>query len=90
MQARNAEYEVELTGTTDKPGTPLRAPTEQGLIFVCRDTMQGQLTLELRDRRRGKSKSILKAHSSVCGLEIGGGPWQEPWLSSAKFPWVLV
>jgi tocopherol cyclase len=44
MQAENADYEVELTSTTDKPGTPLRAPTEQGLIFFCRDTMQGQLT----------------------------------------------
>ncbi len=89
MQAQNTDYDVELTGTTDQPGTPLRAPTEQGLIFFCRDTMQGELSLELRSRRGGKSKIILKAHSSVCGLEIGGEPWQEPWLSSAKFPWVL-
>jgi tocopherol cyclase len=89
MQAETTEYEVELTGTTDKPGTPLRAPTEQGLIFFCRDTMHGQLTLELRERSMGKSKIILKADSSVCGLEIGGNPWQEHWVSSAKFPWVL-
>ncbi|NES24136.1 MAG: hypothetical protein F6K41_35800, partial [Symploca sp. SIO3E6] len=84
MQARNAEYEVELTGTTNLPGTPLRAPTQQGLIFFCRDTMQGKLTLELRERSTNKSKTILKASSSVCGLEIGGGPWQEPWNSIAK------
>lgn len=89
MQARNANYEVELTGTTDEAGTPLRAPTEQGLIFVCRDTMKGLLNLELRERGWGKSKIILKASSSLCGLEIGGAPWQEPWVSSAKFPWVL-
>ncbi|NEQ67667.1 MAG: tocopherol cyclase [Symploca sp. SIO2D2] len=82
IQARNAEYEVELTGTTNLPGTPLRAPTQQGLIFFCRDTMQGKLTLELRERSINKSKTILKASSSICGLEIGGGPWQEPWHSS--------
>ncbi len=89
MQAQNADYEVELTGTTDKPGTPLRAPTQQGLIFFCRDTMHGQLTVELRSRHGGESKIILKASSSVCGLEVGGGPWHQPWISSAKFPWVL-
>lgn len=89
MQAENGSYEVQLTGTTQYTGTPLRAPTEQGLIFFCRDTMHGQLSLELRERGRGKSKTILKADSSVCGLEIGGGPWQEAWVSSAKFPWVV-
>ncbi|MGK7876893.1 MAG: tocopherol cyclase family protein [Xenococcaceae cyanobacterium] len=78
MQARNHKFEVEITGTTNQPGTPLRAPTEQGLIFCCRDTMKGQLTLELRERQ---GKTILKAHSSVCGLEVGGEPWDEPWLS---------
>ncbi len=89
MQASNPEYEVTLTGTTDHPGTPLRAPTQEGLIFFCRDTMRGQLTLELRERRGGKSKIILKANSSVCGLEIGGSPWLESWIDSAKFPWVV-
>ena len=88
MQARNSQYEVELVGTTEKPGTLLRAPTEKGLIFFCRDTMQGQLSLELRERRGSTSKPIVTASSSVCGLEIGVGPWQEAWVSSAKFPWV--
>lgn len=88
MQAQNADYEVELTGTTDRPGTPLRAPTEQGLIFVCRDTMQGQLSLELRERQGGKAKTILKAKSSLCGLEVGGGSWPDTWSGCAKFPWV--
>lgn len=81
MQARNSEFEVELTATTELPGTPLRAPTENGLIFCCRDTMRGQLSLELRSRSGGKSKLILEAKSSLCGLETGGGPWDEPWQS---------
>jgi tocopherol cyclase len=85
MQARNEQYDVTLTGKTDKPGTLLRAPTEDGLRFFCRDTMHGQLTLELRDRRRRQPRTILKANSSVCGLETGGSPWEEPWISSADY-----
>ncbi|MEC4892914.1 MAG: tocopherol cyclase family protein [Oscillatoria sp. PMC 1051.18] len=78
MQARNLWYEVELTATTDLPGTPLRAPTEKGLIFCCQDTMKGKLKLELRDRQ---GKILLNATSSLSGLEVGGGiPWQEPWI----------
>jgi tocopherol cyclase len=79
MQAYNSRYRVELTGTTDRPGTPLRAPTETGLVYVCRDTMHGHLTLELREFIAGQSTLILKATSSTCGLEVGGGPWQEVW-----------
>lgn len=81
MQASNEQYEVELVGNADLPGTPLRAPTENGLQFVCRDTMQGHLTLELRSRLFGKSRIILKASSSLCGLEVGGGSWDTSWLS---------
>ncbi|MBD2182822.1 tocopherol cyclase family protein [Planktothrix sp. FACHB-1355] len=82
MQAKNNQYEVELTGITDLPGTPLRAPTEKGLQFACRDTMRGHLSLELRERLNGKSKIILKANSSLCGLETGGSPWDKSWQSN--------
>ena len=82
MQARNNDYEVEFTATTSKTGTPLRAPTLDGLIFCCRDTMQGDITLELRQLDFGKSTTILKANSSSCGLEIGGKPWDEMWKSN--------
>ena len=75
MTGENSTYRVELTGTTDLPGTLLRAPTEQGLIFCCRDTMQGNLTLELKESKN--NKTILKAKSSLCGLEVGGSPWDE-------------
>ena len=82
MQASNADYQIELTGTTDLTGTPLRAPTEKGLVFACRDTMQGQVSLKLRAIAGGKSRLILEAKSSLCGLETGGGPWNEAWQSS--------
>ena len=81
MQATNAEYEITLVGTTDLPGTPLRAPTENGLMFVCKDTMRGQLNLKLTARNRGKSSLIVEAQSSLCGLETGGGGWDGSWLS---------
>ena len=81
MQARNEKYEVELVGTTDLLGTELRAPTENGLVFCCRDTMEGQLNLELREFSSQQPKIILKAQSSLCGLETGGGPWENSWQS---------
>ena len=81
IQADNGKYEVELTGTTENIGTPLRAPTADGLIFCCRDTMQGKLDLELREKNEGKSKIVLKASSYLCGLETGGKPWDNSWQS---------
>ncbi len=84
MSAKNDRYEVNLIGTTDLPGTPLRAPTQDGLIFCCRDTMQGKLKLELREKINPKKvKIILTARSSLCGLEIGGGSWDDSWSSSS-------
>ncbi|MBW4556448.1 MAG: tocopherol cyclase family protein [Trichormus sp. ATA11-4-KO1] len=82
MRARNLNYEIELAGTTHLPGTPLRAPTANGLLFCCRDTMQGKLDLELRKLSDRQPKIILKAQSGLCGLEIGGGSWDNSWQSS--------
>jgi tocopherol cyclase len=79
MNAKNAQYEVELTATTDLSGTPLRAPTQQGLVFCCRDTMRGQIHLQLR--QRATSTLILEATSDLGGLETGGGPWNGLWQS---------
>ena len=79
MWAQTDRYEVELLGTTTNPGTPLRAPTEQGLAFCCRDTMNGDLTLTLRER---DGTEILQASSSLCGLEVGGAPWDDIWRST--------
>lgn len=77
MSAENEQYRVELVGTTDRPGTPLRAPTLEGLVYACKDTMQGEVSLELRHRRSGQR--IVQAHSHLCGLETGGGEWDGVW-----------
>jgi tocopherol cyclase len=75
MTAKNNEYEVCLTATTEHPGTLLRAPTQAGLIFRCRDTMQGKINLQLKAR----NSIILEATSSLGGVEVGGDLWQETW-----------
>ncbi|NET71797.1 MAG: tocopherol cyclase [Sphaerospermopsis sp. SIO1G2] len=79
MQGKNQDYQVELIGTTDLPGTPLRAPTNDGLTICCQDTMQGKLDLVLRKINGNKSEVILQASSNLCGLEIGGGSWENSW-----------
>ncbi|MBC7971174.1 MAG: tocopherol cyclase family protein [Verrucomicrobia bacterium] len=80
MWAETSQYTVELTGTTDLPGTPLRAPTANGLVFACRDTMLGQITLRLHDRQR--HTTLLEATSDRGGLETGGAPWDDVWTSA--------
>lgn len=78
MQARSDDYTVIVKAMTDLPGQPLRAPTQNGMVFTCRDTMRGNVMLELRDR---KNRLILEATSDLCGVEVGGEPWDEIWAS---------
>lgn len=79
IRATSAQYVVEVTGSCDRPGTPLRAPMPEGLVFACRDTMQGQVTLKLWER--GANQPMLTASSHLGGLEVGGGPWDQAWIS---------
>ncbi|MGJ3249995.1 MAG: tocopherol cyclase family protein [Elainellaceae cyanobacterium] len=82
MTAHTNQFEVELTATTTLPGTLLRAPTEQGLIIACRDTMRGDVHLQLRKRQGPTMKVILDATSHLGGLEVGGSPWDDVWSSA--------
>lgn len=76
VQAQNNRFSVCLTATTHQSGTLLRAPTARGLIFFCRDTMQAEITLELK----AGDQTILQARSSLCGVEVGGSPWDTIWI----------
>ncbi len=67
---------IKLLGTTTHTGNYVRVPTAEGLKFNCRDTMSGNLSLELRE---SSGKLLINATSSLAGLEIGGTPWDEPW-----------
>ena len=74
------DYVVEVTGTTALPGILLRAPTHEGMAFCCRDTALGDLSLKLWQRRGSKLDLVVAATSTQAGLEVGGGPWDEPWI----------
>jgi tocopherol cyclase len=70
MQASNQDYRIELIGTTDLAGTMVRTPTAAGLSLCCRDTLKGQLSIDLRTR---SGERIVTATSTLAGLEVGGG-----------------
>lgn len=77
LQGKSVEYEVILTGTTNLSGTYVRTPTAKGLVFNCRDTTQGKLSLILSDCQ---GKTIVTATSNLAGLEVGGAPWEKAWV----------
>lgn len=77
--AENDRHRVNVRGTTAHPPTLVRVPTEQGLVFACRDTTRGNLTVELREK--SSNKSIIQATSHLAGLETGG-EWDGTWRSS--------
>jgi tocopherol cyclase len=78
MQADNYFYQVELTGSTDLVGTMVQVPTDRGLVYRCRDTTHGLLSLVLKDR---SGKVIVSACSSLAGLETGGQAWSNIWTN---------
>ncbi len=77
MEGENADFLIKIQGKTDDIGNYVRVPTAEGLQFLCRDTTQGNLSLELYNNEK---KLILKATSSLGGLEIGGSPWDQDWI----------
>jgi tocopherol cyclase len=77
IQASNNDFEIELIGTTDLPGTMVNTPTEKGLVMCCRDTLKGLLSIDLRTRQ---GRQIIKANSHNAGLEVGGDGWDRAWL----------
>ncbi|NJP11855.1 MAG: tocopherol cyclase [Leptolyngbyaceae cyanobacterium RU_5_1] len=83
MYARCDRSIVELTATAiDLPGTLIRAPTQTGLEFVCRDTTKGHLILKLWQLQAGKPQLLLEAESHCGCLEVGGGSWNQVWIKA--------
>ena len=80
LGGQRLDYAVEVTGTTTLPGILLRAPTHDGMAFCCRDTALGNLSLKLWQRRGSDLELVVAATSTQAGLEVGGGPWDEPWI----------
>lgn len=80
MQGKSDRFSIEVQGHTDKPGTWVRTPTATGLEFICRDTTQGHLAIQLWDIRGSRSKVLLNATSQLACLEVGGSPWNQDWV----------
>lgn len=77
MQAQNEKgFSVTLSGKTDLAGQPLRAPTHRGLEFCCKDTLRGNINLQLFSPQKDP---IIQATSNLCGLEVGGKYWKDVW-----------
>ena len=73
-------YRVVLQGKSDNAPTPVRVPTSAGLRFECWDTTRGDLWVEVWERSPDTSEhSLLKAHSYLAGLEVGGKGWEHSW-----------
>ena len=79
LSAQNFAHRVVLTGRATDEGAWVRVPTRDGLQFLCRDTTHGHLSLQLW-KRGAEDTLIVEANSSLAGLEVGGDPWQEPWI----------
>ncbi|MEL4898394.1 tocopherol cyclase family protein [Crocosphaera sp. Alani8] len=77
MQGKNTKFVVKIEGKTEGLGTYVRVPTADGLQFLCRDTVQGDLTIKLENN---EGKTLLNATTCLAGLEVGGSPWDEDWI----------
>lgn len=81
LSAENDRYRVMLTGRATDDGTWVRVPTREGLQFLCRDTTHGELHMQLWRRSHSTETLMLETASQLAGLEVGGGPWDERWVS---------
>jgi tocopherol cyclase len=79
IQATNHDFQVELIGMTDLPGTMVNTPTERGLVMCCRDTLKGLLSIDLRTLQ---GQQIIKTSSNNAGLEVGGDGWERAWVQN--------
>jgi len=77
LQGKSDRYEITLVGTTDSLGTYVRTPTAKGLVFNCRDTTKGKLSIVLSERN---GRTIIEAKSDRAGLEVGGADWTQAWV----------
>jgi tocopherol cyclase len=94
--ATGGSYECIITGSCERDlqkskTTVLRAPAPDnttGMLPLCRETFSGDLQVSLYKidfKTKQRTKTIFEnvdAGKTAC-LEVGGGPWEEPWEISA-------
>ncbi len=85
--AETDRYNVALTGWCERSPAQVRVPGQAGMKFNCRDTANGNLTLQLWDIQTNSSQPpILTAHSNLAALEVGGKSWTTPWATANYSP----
>jgi tocopherol cyclase len=86
-------FEAEIVAVTESSGVLLRAPTkDEGMQYFCRDSGFGNVILSLWEMRYDedihdfvRSRIIIdRARSSLCTVEVGGGPWWDAWKVKSK------
>lgn len=86
-------FYVELEAMTSAPGVKLRAPTlKEGMVFFCKDSFLGNVTLSLWELDSGDNKGKLiidRAISHQGAVEVGGGPWWDVWEDESRMNRVL-
>lgn len=78
LNAKSYRHRVEITGIAHDEGAWVRVPTSEGMQWQCRDTTHGELRIRLW--AVSGDRSIIDSTSTLAGLEVGGGPWEAPWL----------
>mmetsp|Transcript_12091 Transcript_12091/g.22623 ORF Transcript_12091/g.22623 Transcript_12091/m.22623 type:complete len:643 (-) Transcript_12091:59-1987(-) len=88
-------FEVEVMAKCEEEGVVLRAPTpDLGLAYFCRDSFYANVELSLyeidwdKDQRKYvRGNAILDKVKSIArtgAVEIGGGPYWNPWKGKSK------
>jgi tocopherol cyclase len=90
---KGTPFEAEIVAVTESSGVLLRAPTkDEGMQYFCRDSGFGSVILSLWEMRYDedigdfvRSRIIIdRARSSLCTVEVGGGPWWDVWKVKSK------
>jgi tocopherol cyclase len=88
-------FEIEVQATCDEEGVALRAPTSDlGLVYFCRDSFYSNIELSLyelawdsKKKEYVRGDTIIKNAKSINktgAVEIGGGPYWNPWKGKSK------
>lgn len=88
-------FEVQVVAKCEQEGVVLRAPTQDlGLAYFCRDSFYANVELSLyelvwdpKERRHVRGNIILDKVKSIPktgAVEIGGGPYWNPWKGRSK------
>jgi tocopherol cyclase len=76
----HGEYRVELLGSCDGIGVPVRCPTSSGMEEIALETFRGDLRVKLYKN----DHMVLDETTSEACLEVGGLPWsRKVWIGES-------